>query len=116
MNYDAKNVAALLKDVHGDANLQTTDDSTILWEELYPRTHHVMLPNAVKNKSSLRTAMLLLEWSPKLHSAGLTIKQIESMVIEKQKQQSSLLFTATQDNHWSAAKFLHWKHRAFEHA
>ena len=111
MNYDSKNVAALLKDVHADTNLQTSDDATILWDELYPKGHHVMLPNAVRNKSSLRTAMMLIGWDPKLHSQNLSEKQVEEMLVEKEKLENSLFFTATQDNHWSEAKFLHWKHR-----
>ena len=111
MNYDPKNVAALLKDVQSDANLQSTDDSTVLWDELYPQRHHVMLPNAIKNKSSLRTAMLLIGWDPILHSKHLSEEQKESMTAEKERLESSLFFTATQDNHWNEAKFLHWKHR-----
>ena len=62
MDYDAKSVQNLLKDVQNDPHLQTTDDTTVMWDELYPVTHQPMLPNVRKVKNSLRNALSLMTY------------------------------------------------------
>lgn len=111
MDYDSKTVQDLLKEIQNDPHLQTTDDTTVMWDELYPVTHHAMLPNVLKVKSSLKNALSLISWDPARHKANLTDKQIKAMTDEKERIEKSLLLTVTPDIHWNDTKFTHWSHR-----
>ena len=104
-----KDARALLREIQSDPLLSVAEDSAMPHEEVYPVTWDQQIKGITRTKSSLKNALLLIEYDPDSSKTSDDVKT--AMIKEQKKMLKNIGFACTQTAPKSNLLFMHWQHR-----
>ena len=104
-----KDAKALLREIQSDPLLSVAQDAAMPHEEVYPITWDQQVKDITRTKSSLKNALLLIEYDP--DSSKKSDEITTAMVKEQKKIPKNIGFACTTTTPKSTLLFMHWQHK-----
>ena len=100
-----KDAKALLREIQSDPLLSVAQDAAIPHDEVYPTTWDQQIKGITRTKSSLKNALLLIEYDP---DSSKTSDEITTAMLKEQKKMlKNIGFACTTTTPKSTLLFMH---------